>query len=190
VPVGQYYELDHARSALGLNSRTGNEWDMLCFLAQAENFILSVTGTTLNFGPAIIGVPAFLTPANCIEMAFDVSTTIPTVVNVKSWNTRNKCIINQTSESKTGNTTVMIRPNLTSSQALMMANYHLSMLAQHTTTLIAKLPGETILSPGSQILLSETNSPFDQLYMIDAIIRSVDAHEGFVESIHAYAVVN
>jgi hypothetical protein len=190
VPVGQYYELDHARSALGLNSRGGSEWNMLCFLAQAENFILSVTGTTLNFGPAIISVPVFLMPANCIALSLDVSTTIPTGVSVKSWNTRNKAVINQSSGSKIGNATTMIRPNLTSQQAVTIANNHLLMLAQHTTILMAKLPGETTLAPGSQILVNETNSPFDQLYMVDAIIRSVEAQEGFVESIHAHAVVN
>jgi hypothetical protein len=190
VPVGQYYELDHARSALGLNSRAGSEWNMLCYLAQAENFILSVTGTTLNFEPAITGVPAYLTPSNCIALSLDVSTTIPTAVSVKSWNTRNKTVIEQSYGTKTGNTTVIIRPNLTSEQAAIMANNHLSLLSQHATILIAKLPGETNFVPGSQISLSETNSSFDQLYKIDAIIRSIEAREGFVESIHAHAVVN
>jgi phage protein D len=188
--VGQYYELDHARSALAANSRNGSEWNLLSNLAQAENFVLSVTGMTLNFGPLILGVPVVLTPQNCISLGLDVATTIPSSATAKSWNTRNKTVVTQTSGAESGGSTTLVRPNLTSSQASSLAANHLSVLRQHATLLRAEIPGELALTPASPVRLSGTNSAFDQTYVIDAIIRSVDARNGFVETIHAHALAS
>jgi phage protein D len=187
TPVGQYYELDHARSALSLNSRNGSEWNLLSVLAQAEGFGLSVTGTTLNFGPLPAGVPILLTPGSCIALGLDMATTIPNSATVKSWNTRNKAVVTQTAGAESGGAT-LIRPNLTSAQAGTLAANHLSALQRHATILKATIPGETVLTTASPILLSGTNSPLDQTYVIDAIIRSIDVRSGFVETIHAHAV--
>ncbi len=188
TPVGQYYELDHARSALALHSRTGTEWNMLSLLAKTENFGLSVTGTTLNFGPVGAGVPVVLAPQSCISLELDIATTIPAATTVKSWNTRNKTVVMQSAGSDSGNSTTLIRPNLTSAQASNLAANHLSVLARHGTILRAKIPGETVLTPASPILLTGTNSSLDQTYAIDAIIRSIDGRNGFAETIHAHAL--
>jgi len=186
--VGQYYELDHARSALAANSRTGSEWNMLTTLAQAENFILSVTGTTLNFGPLQAGAPWLLTPQNCIALSLDVAAAIPSCATVKSWNTRNKSVVTQTAGSATGGTATLIRPNLTSSQASNLAANHLSVLKQHATILRAEIAGELALTPARPVLLSGTNTALDQTYIIDAMIRSIDTRNGFVETIRAHAL--
>ncbi len=190
TPVGQYYELDHARSALSMNSRNGTEWNMLSALAQAESFILSVTGTTLNFGPLVAGVPALLTPQNCIALSLDMATTIPSSATVKSWNTRNKAVVTQTSGTATGGSTTLIRPNLTSIQASNLAASHLSFLAHHGTILRAAIPGELALTPASPLLLSGTNTALDQTYVIDAITRSIDTRNGFIETIRAHALAS
>jgi phage protein D len=190
TPVGQYYELDHARSALSLNSRNGSEWNMLSALAQAEGFALSVAGTTLNFGPPPTGIPVLLTPGSCMALALDVATTIPLSATVKSWNTRNKAVVTQTAGADSGGAATLIRPNLTSAQANTLAANHLSALRRHATILMATIPGETVLTPASPILLSGTNSALDQTYVIDAIIRSIDMRNGFVETIHAHAVAS
>jgi phage protein D len=187
TPVGQYYELDHARSALSLNSRNGSEWNMLFLLAQAEGFGLSVTGTTLNFGPPAAGTPVLLTPGSCIALALDMATTIPASTTVKSWNTRNKAVVTQTAGPQSAGAT-LIRPNLTSAQAGILAANHLAALRRHATILKATIPGETVLTPASPVQLSGTNSPLDQTYVIDTIIRSIDMRNGFVETIHAHAV--
>ncbi len=188
TPVGQYYELDHARNALAANSRTGTEWKMLSFLAQAENFVLSVVGSTLNFGPVVAGVPVLLTPEACIALDVDIATTIPAQATVKSWNTRNKMVVAETAGADTGGATTLVRPNLTSAQANVLATNHLSVLMQHGTRLRAVIPGETALTPAAMILLSGTESALDQVYVIDRILRSIDAREGFVESIEAHAL--
>ncbi len=184
--VGQYYELDHARSALQLHSRAGNEWDLLVWLAQNENYYVSVTGTSLNFGPLQVLEPALISQQDFIELSIDVALTIPSSTKVMSWNSRNKIAVTQSAGDGTM-TTTLVRPNLTSAQALDMANNHLATLARHVTVLEARLPGELDLLPGSPIYLSGTQSPLDQIYVIDGIVRELDAAHGFVETIRAYA---
>jgi len=188
TPVGQYYELDHARSALGVNARATTEWNLLTWLAQIENFSLSVVGTTLNFGPPPLTIPVFFTPRNFIALTLDTATTIPTTATVKSWNTRNKMVNMQTAGSGTGISTTMIRPNLTQAQAQAIATNHLAVLAQHTTILTGTMPGDLVLGPAAQIFLAGTDSTLDQLYTVEAITRSLDARRGFTQTIRAYAV--
>jgi hypothetical protein len=184
--VGQYYELDHARSALQLHSRAGNEWDLLVWLAQNENYYLSVTGTSLYFGPLPVLEPALISLLDCIELSIDIALTIPRAAKVMSWNSRNKIAVTQSAGDGTM-TTTLVRPNLTSAQALDMASNHLATLARHVTVLEARLPGELELLPGSPIYLTGTQSPFDQIYVIDGIVRELDLAHGFVETIRAYA---
>jgi hypothetical protein len=163
---------------------------MLSALAQTENFILSVTGTTMNFGPLVAGVPARLTPQNCIGLSLDLASTIPRRATVKSWNTRNKTVVAQTAGTADGGSTTLIRPNLTSSQASDLATNHLAVLTQHQTILRAEIPGELSLTPTSPVFLSGTNTGLDQIYVIDAITRSIDARNGFIETIRAHALAS
>ncbi len=188
TPVGQYYELDHARSTLGANARANTEWNLLSWLAQIENFALSVAGTTLNFGPPPLPIPVFFTPRNFMVLTLDTATTIPATATVKSWNTRNKMVNTQTAGSGTGISTTMIRPNLTQAQAETIATNHLAVLARHTTILTGTMPGDLVLAPAAQILLGGTESALDQLYTVDAITRSVDARRGFTQTVRAYAL--
>jgi len=186
--VGQYYDLDHARSALGLNSRAGTEWNLLCWLALIEGFSLSVTGMTLNFGPAAAGSSMSLTPADCIELSLDLSTAMPGTVTVKSWSSREKSVFQQTVGSGPGAVTTLIRPNLTVQQAASYAANHLSSLMRQTSMIALVMPGELTLLPGSIIALNATNSSFDQNFSIETIRRTMDARRGFTQAIRAYAV--
>jgi len=186
--VGQYYELDHARHALGLHARATTEWSLLCWLAQIEGFLLSVTDSVLNFGPPAATTPLFLTPQNFMTLTFDTATTIPGSVSVKSWNTRSKMVNAQDAGSGSAVTT-LIRPNLSAAQAATLAENHLSILGQHTTILQGTMPGELTLAPAGQIMLSGTGSGLDQLYAIQAITRQVTARTGFAQSLRAYAVI-
>lgn len=188
TPVGQYYELDHARSALGAHARATTEWNLLTWLAQIENFSLSVVDTTLNFGPLPLPIPVFCTPQNFIALSLDTATTIPTTVTLKSWNTRNKMVNTQTAGSGAGIATTMIRPNLTQAQAQAIAANHLATLVQHTTILNGTMPGDLVLGPGAQIFLAGTESALDQLYTVEAVARSLDSRRGFTQTIRAYAV--
>ncbi len=188
TPVGQYYELDHARSGLGLNSRSTTEWNLLCHLAQIESFDLSVTGATLNFGPASPDGPVAMMPQNFSELTFDIATTIPEMVAIKSWNTRNKQVVSAGAGPVSGVGTSLIKPNLTTAQASTLAANHLASLQRHVIVMAGHMPGETALAPNRQIVMAGTNSRLDQAYVIDAVRRRVDPQSGFTQAVRAYAV--
>lgn len=186
TPVGQYYELDHARNALGVHASATTEWNLLTLLAQAENFALSVTGTTLNFGPPQPGVAVAVTRQNFIGLSFDVAAGLPTGTTVKSWNSRNKMAVSGTAGS--GANTTLIRPNLTAAQAQTMAENHLATLGGHGTLLTGTMPADVTLMPGMQLAFSGTNSPFDQTYTVTSVSRSLRGRSGFIQTVRANAV--
>ncbi|MDE8348941.1 MAG: hypothetical protein POG74_05575 [Acidocella sp.] len=188
TPIGQYYELDHARSVLGLHSRSGNAWDLMAQLAQLENFSLSVVGKILNFLPPLLLQAAFLNVQSCIDLSFDMATTLPTTAIVKSWNTRNKIALNHSVGGMSGGITTLIKPNLTSEQAQLIATNHLLMLTLHSRIMKAKIPGELSMMPGTAILLAGTGSSFDQMYVVDSIVREISVKDGFTQTIRAHAV--
>jgi phage protein D len=185
TPVGQYYELDHARNALALHSRSGTAWNLLSQLAQLEGFILSVTGTTLNFGPKPILAPVLLTPNSTMKLEFEIATTIPTAATVKSWNSRGKTAVSQTAGAYAG--TVLIRPNLTAAQAGAVAADHLASLSQHGKIVTITMPGDANMVPAAQIIFSGAGAGLDQTYTVGAIRRSLDAERGFTQTLRAYA---
>jgi phage protein D len=185
TPVGQYYELDHTHTALGLNSRITTEWNLLTLLAQLEGFALGVTGTTLNFAPPAPALPVVITPQNMMALEFGIATTIPAAATVKSWNSRNKISVTQSFGMNSG--TTIIRPNLTVSQAQAVAANHVAALARHGTVLTATMPGDVTLMPSATLAVSGTGSSLDQNYIVDTISRSVSAHRGFTQTVRAYA---
>jgi hypothetical protein len=185
--VGQYYELDHARSSLGVNSRGGTEWNLLSWLAVLEGFLLSVAGTTLTFGMAPLLGPFPLNVQSCIDLAIDVAGSLPKTTVVRSWNARNKVTTTQ-SAGDGSKIATLIRPGLTSQQALKLAENHLETLQAHETVLTARFPGETSLVPGATISLAGTASKYDGTYVIYVIRRSIDAERGFVQRIRAHAL--
>lgn len=98
TPAGKYYDIDHVNLE---DERT--EWDILCYLAQSEGFVVYVRGKTLFFGPPPSGdqtpYPLFynrvlpassdaVPSANVSSMRFMRALTVSrgiTVV-VRSWN--------------------------------------------------------------------------------------------------------
>jgi phage protein D len=188
VQVGQYYELDHARNALGAGARATTEWNLLTWLALTENFALSVSGSVLNFGPPAVPVPVFYRVQDFISLSLDTATTLPTMATVKSWNSRNKTVNAAAAGTGGGLATTVIRPNLTAAQAATMAVNHLTILGQHAMILTGTMPGDLVLTPTSQILLSGTESVLDRAYAVEAVTRSLDARTGFTQSVRAYAV--
>lgn len=189
TPVGQYYEIDHARYALGVNARATTEWNLLSWLAQLENFSLSVSGWSLTFGPPVLEAPVVLSVSSLMTLKIDMATTIPTQTLIKSWNTRNKMVVNGSAGDTTGATTTLISPNLSAAQAQAMAGSHLSILAQHGTVMTATMPGELSLTPNIQIVLAGTGSALDQNYVVEAVSRSIDWRTGFTQTVRAYAVL-
>lgn len=186
TPVGQYYELDHARSALALHARSTTEWGLLVQLAQAEGFAAWVSGEVLNFGPWPQGVPMLVTPANFSALTFDVINVLPGAVTVKSWNSRNKAVVSQS--QGTGAGTTLVRPNLTAAQATAAAAAQLAALGQHQVVMSATMPGDVTLRPGMTLALAGTGSALDQSYAVEGVTRRLIAARGFEQQVTAYAV--
>lgn len=188
TPVGQYYELAHTRTALGLHTRSVTQWDLLAALADVEAYTLSVTGTVLNFVPLPeVMAPVTLTYGrDLISLSIDRATALSKAqVTVKSWNTRLK--VAHESRQGAGMATTLIRPNLMPDQVLNIASNKQAELAAQARFLRAAMPGETVLSPQTWINLQGTSTSLDGNYLIQAIERRVDAEHGFTQIIEAYA---
>lgn len=184
--VGQYYQLDHARSALAAHARSVTEWSLLTQLAQAEGFALWVSGEALNFGvwPQVAPIPVM--PENFLALSFDMINALPAAVTVKSWNTRNKAVVSQSHGNGVG--TTLVRPNLSAVQARSLATAQLTALGQHEVVMNATMPGDTMLRPGMTLALAGTDSALDQSYAVLTVTRRLSARHGFEQNVTAYAV--
>ncbi|MBU6448049.1 MAG: hypothetical protein KGQ26_00335 [Rhodospirillales bacterium] len=183
--VGQYYQIDHARNALNVGSRATTEWNLLCGLAEAEQFGVSVSGGALNFGPMTSTTQKPVTPESFTELQVDLVTMLPTAVAVRSWNTRSKRIVEQSAGG--GVPTSLVRPNMTLAQASNYASSVLSMVRQHGKVLLGRMPGDTALGVGDSLLMTGTNSSLDDSYIVMSLVRRLNGREGFVQMVKAYA---
>ena len=188
TPVGQYYELAHTRTALGLHTRNATQWELLSALAEIENYALFVSGNTLNFVPTSDSIsPVMLTYGqNLISLSIDRAVCLANAkVTVKSWNTRLKAAHQVIQGS--GISTTLIKPNLMPDQVASLAAVKQGQLVAQTNFLRAVMPGETSLSPQTWVNLQGTNTILDGLYNIQAVERYIDVHKGFTQIIEAYA---
>ena len=194
--VGRYYQNQHDRITLDQFSHATTEWDLLVFLAQQEGFDVFVQGTTLFFQPPAPPSGAVpLTPADAIDLRLERSLTLARdlTVTVKSWNTLQQRAFVQTARaaaSQAGSTGspqsyVYVRPNLTTDQALQLAQRKLAELTRHERVVTATLPGDLTLSPRDVILLQGTGTEFDQAYIVDQLDRSLSVQGGFTQRLRA-----
>jgi hypothetical protein len=185
--VGQYYERDYARSALGLNARATTEWNLLVALAQAEGFDVDVAGQSLVFGPVAPVAPLAVTVNSFTRLAVDYAASLPGGATVRSWNARNK-VVNQATAGA-GTAASLVRPNLSTAQAQRFAAAHLATVAGQAMVLSGVMPGDVSLLPGAVLQLSGTGSMFDADYNVVAVRRSVSAAHGFRQAVRACAPV-
>ncbi|MBN9559422.1 MAG: hypothetical protein J0H14_01675 [Alphaproteobacteria bacterium] len=198
TPVGRYYQDEHDRITLGQFSRATTEWDLLVFLAQQEGFDVFVSGTTLHFQPpAGADVALTLSPDAVLDLRLERSLTLARdiEVTVKSWNSRQQSAFTQTARSRgrgqgaglgggragPPQRYVIVRPNLTSDQALQLAQQKLAELTRHERVISATMPGELTLTPRSLITLQNTGTEFDQTYYVDTIERHLHMEGGFTQ---------
>jgi phage protein D len=198
TPVGRYYQDEHDRITLGQFSRATTEWDLLVFLAQQEGFDVFVSGSTLYFQPpAGADVALTLSPDTVLDLRLERSLTLARdiEVTVKSWNSRQQNAFTQTARSRghgqgaglgggrsgPPQRYVIVRPNLTSDQALQLAQQKLAELTRHERVISATMPGELTLTPRSLITLQGTGTDFDQTYYVDTIERHLHMEGGFTQ---------
>jgi phage protein D len=185
--VGQYYERDHARGALGLNARATTEWNLLVALAQAEGFEVDVVGQSLVFGPSAAAAPVMVSVNDFTRLSVDYAATLPGGANVRSWNARNKAV--SQASAGAGTATSLIRPNLSTAQAQGLAKAHASAISGQAMVLLGTMPGDVSLLQGAVMQLSGTGSMFDAAYTVMAVTRSVSAAHGFRQVVRACAPV-
>ncbi len=198
TPVGRYYQDEHDRITLGQFSRATTEWDLLVFLAQQEGFDVFVSGTTLHFQPPTgADVALTLSPEAVLDLRLERSLTLARdiEVTVKSWNSRQQSAFTQTARAhgrgqgaglgggRAGppQRYVIVRPNLTSDQALQLAQQKLAELTRHERVISVTMPGELTLTPRSLITLQGTGTDFDQTYYVDTIERHLHLESGFTQ---------
>ena len=196
TPVGRYYQDEHDRITLDQFSRATTEWDLLVFLARQESFDVFVRGSTLFFQPPSEpdGAIVVLRPVDCLDLRLERALTLARdlEVTVKSWNSRQQNAFTQTARSRAQKSLggapqryVYVRPNLTSDQALKLAQQILTELTRHERVVALTMPGELVITPRSLVGLQGTGTEFDQIYYVDHIERSIRAEGGFVQHIRA-----
>lgn len=190
--AGRYYSAEHDRITLGQFSRATTEWDLLSFLAAREGFEVFVAGQTLYFEPSNQSAAALtLTPADCVSLSLEHALTLARdiEVTVKSWNTRHQAAFTQTAKTaaRGGHSggpvqrIVVVRPNLSTNDALQLAQRILADLSSHERLVHIELPGELSLTPRSRVALTRTGTDFDQVYYIAELDRSLSVEHGFTQ---------
>jgi hypothetical protein len=184
IPVGRYYQIDHARMSLGAFHTDITEWDLLVYLAQQEGFDLFVLGTSLYFQPPATAANAFniswqlgqdgIPISNVINLRLRHSLTLArgVSVTVKSWHSNLKRpIIAKTANTAGGSKQdgggqdyVFYVPNLTPQQAIALANQRYADITRHLRTIEFEAPGNLLLTPRSLLVLSGTGTAFDASY--------------------------
>lgn len=190
-PIGQYYELAHNGSALGLHSRHPTRWDLLVDLAEIEGFLVGVQGSTLIFGPAPVVAPMVLSYGQDL-VALTVDRALGLLspsVTVRSWNPRLQGAFTATSGGSGGAGVTLVKPNLTHAQVLARAQFEQSRLAAQSVLLRAVMPGEFALGPSSLVQVQGTGSSIDGFYRLRSVERRIHAVDGFIQHIEATQVI-
>jgi phage protein D len=197
TPVGRYYQNQHDRITLNQFSRAMTEWDLLVFLAQQEGFDVFVEGQALHFEPPAGPSGAIiLTPTDLIGLRLEraLSFARGMEVTVKSWNSRQQAAFTQTASTQGANGSslmgdnstqpqryIFVKPNLTSDQAMRLAQRKLAELSRHERVVAFTMPGELSLTARSLVTLQGTGTEFDQTYFVDSIERSLHYQQGFIQ---------
>jgi hypothetical protein len=190
--VGRYYQTGRTRTALTQHARATTQWDLLCWLAQLENYDVWVSGQTLNFQPPAPPVPALtITPGDCVRLhmhhALDIAAGV--TVAVKSWDCVAQSAVTQTASSGSGGVTrTVVRPNLSAGDAQALAAQLVGQISGHERRLDIDMPGDLFMFPRMTIALAGTGTDFDGIYSVCAVERRLSVRHGFVQSVDARSV--
>lgn len=190
--VGRYYQSGHTRNTLNQHARATSEWDVLTWMADQAGFDVWVAGTTLNFQPrAPAASGSVVVPATCsglrMRQALDLAAGVNIVV--KSWNSQSQQIITQSAtnsaSSSSGMTLTAVRPNLSTQDAMTLAQQTLAQLSAHASEIMYEAPGDLVTMPRTTMMLAQTGSNFDGIYEIVEVERRISFDAGFSQSVVA-----
>ena len=199
--IGQYYQIQHTKSAPGGFSRHGNGWDLLAELAELETYDLWVDGTTLHFKQPVTGesnlydityAPATAASASprltisdlSMERSFGLSGALQ--VNVASWNSRQRRQVTGTypvQSDADARQFLVLKPNLLPDEASALAKSTYLRLRTHQRVISGTMAGELDLTTRDRLRVSGTGTGWDCIYTIDRIEREMSLEGGFVQHI-------
>jgi phage protein D len=189
--VGRYYQSGRTRTTLTQHAQATTEWDLICSLAQLENFDVWVDGSTLYFQPAGTGAATLgISPGDCMSLhmhhALDVAGGV--TVTVKSWDSVSQSPVVQTaSNAAIGQLAprIVVRPNLSAADAKSLAERLVSQITGHERVLHIAMPGDLIAAPRMIMAMMGTGTDFDGQYRICSVERRLSFAHGFTQSIEA-----
>lgn len=201
--VGQYYQIQHTKNALGGFSRHGNAWDLLAELADLEGYDVWVQGTTLHFKQQASGTediydvtytlaregaasPLLSISDLTMERAFGLSGNVQ--VKVASWNSRQRRQVSASYPADVAGSSrqfLVLKPNLLPDDAEKLAQNTYSRIKAHQYVLTGTMAGELMLSPQHRLRLSGTGTGWDRIYTVDRIEREMSLEGGFIQHITA-----
>jgi phage protein D len=203
--IGTYYDFDHVSMKVEKSA-----WDILCYLAHQEQFIVYVSGKTLNFIPLppesaarvltlddsqrIVNGPS---PTLCFSRTLTMARGI--IVHVRSWNDKNKKGFTKTAimhhlkdpvlkknSPAIGQEQVYtyVIPNLTPVEAQAKADAYLDQISRHEVRFsVDDMPGDPTLDPFQPVKWTYNGNRFAQVYYLESIIRSFDFENGYKMSL-------
>ncbi len=206
--VGQYYQIQHTKNALGGFSRHGNGWDLLAELAEIEIYDLWVDGTTLHFKQPITGTGSlydvmytpgtidlaspYLTISDLsMERSFGLSGALQ--VTVTSWNSRQRRQVNglyPTQGDSGARQFLLLKPNLLPDEASALAKSTYVRMRAHQRVVMGTMAGELSLTTRDRLRISGTGTGWDCIYTIDRIEREMSLAGGFVQHVTGRAALD
>ena len=202
--VGQYYQLEHARSSLSAYSQFTTAWDLVCHLAQSEQCECWVSGETLFFQPRgvsnvntivldLLAMRAGLSGAAPLkQLHFDrrVGLSRGVGVSVASWSSRQRAAVTATYPTDTGASAptnfVFVAPNLPDSVALKRAEALYTDIVRHRQVISGTMPGALSPLPRDLVVLSGSAGGWDGIYVVDNVSWRIDARQGFTQNFVAH----
>jgi phage protein D len=203
--AGQFYEIDHARTAHDIFSRSSSYWELITYLAQQEGYDVWVDGMTLYVQPkdAASTTPAFTVQSSQPSLSGSADygrvanvqrlalTRRPALakdvqVTVKSWGGKSKAMVSgKDGPASAIQKVIKTFPNLTQAQCAVMARTIRADLGRHERGVHFGMPGEFTLRPRDAIAVRGTGTAFDTIFYISEIDRSYSDKAGFWQSVLA-----
>jgi len=194
--IGRYYGDGYTRLSTGQFSRLRSDWDLVVELARENQFDVFVEGTQLFFQPAL-PVPATLTPIRpgmVQSMRFNRSLVVEAsaTARVQSWNSQNMACydsgVGAAAVAVAGSTSqpfLFSASNFTSAQVTQSAARFTAEINRLRTTLLVEMPWDLQIAPRSGIVLGETESMLDGLYLVDSVERFYNSTCGSRQTVRA-----
>jgi phage protein D len=192
--IGRYYRDGYTRLSTGQFSRLRSDWDLVVELARENLFDAFVEGTQLFFQPTL-PVPAALipiTPGMVQSMRFERSLAVASsaTARVQSWNSQNMASYDSSAAAlpSVGSRTqpfLFSSSNFTSAQVTQSAARYTTEISRLRTTLVIEMPWDLQIVTRSGIVLGETGSSLDGIYLIDGVERYYSPTSGSRQTVKA-----